>query len=182
MNTEVLFYLTRSYVKKRQNATVKEGTRGKVGLCLIVKSNKTGLLVTKEGKTEVKIEYWREYLRARKYRKHTSSRRAWNLNNTRWKYQDTTNQTVRRWITPIKLTDRYGNYYVFSKYNEVVNGPGAQNLKTVLEKKIEHGNIQEQYVKHMYAELLEKLENERIEFERKLNCRKIKIAIGIKCK
>ena len=57
MNTEFLFYLTRSYVKKRQNATVKEGTRGKVGLCLIaiVKSNKTGLLVTKEGKTEVKI-------------------------------------------------------------------------------------------------------------------------------
>ena len=56
MNTEFLFYLTRSYVK-RQNATVKEGTRGKVGLCLIavVKTNKTGLLVTKEGKTEVKI-------------------------------------------------------------------------------------------------------------------------------
>ena len=47
--------MTRSYVKKRQNATVKEKTRGKVGLCLIVKSNKTGLLVTKEGKTEVKI-------------------------------------------------------------------------------------------------------------------------------
>ena len=40
---------------------------------------------------------------------------------------------------------------------------------TVLEKKIEHGDVQEQYIKHMYAELLEKLENERIEFERKLN-------------
>ena len=52
----------------------------------------------------------------------------------------------------------------------MVNGPEAQNLKTVLEKKIEHGNVQEQYVKYMYAELLEKLENEQIEFERKLNC------------
>ena len=56
----------------------------------------------------------------------------------------------------------------------MVNEPEAQNLKTVLEKKIEHGNVQEQYVKHMYAELLEKLENERIEFERKLNAEKQK--------
>ena len=80
------------------------------------------------------------------------------------------------------MTDRYGDYYVLSTYNEVVNGPEAQNLKTLLEEKIEHGNVQEQYVKHMYAEFLEKLENERIEFERKLNCRKIKIARGIKCK
>ena len=57
MITEFLFYLSRSYVKTRQNTTVKEGTREKVGLCLIniVKSNKTGFLVTKEGKNEVKI-------------------------------------------------------------------------------------------------------------------------------
>ena len=52
MNTEFLFYLTRSYVQKRQIATVKKGTRGKVGLCriTIVKSNKTGLLIAKEVK------------------------------------------------------------------------------------------------------------------------------------
>ena len=56
----------------------------------------------------------------------------------------------------------------------MVNGPKSQNLKTVLEKKIEHGNVQEQYVKHMYAELLEKLENERIVFERKLKAEKQK--------
>ena len=54
----------------------------------------------------------------------------------------------------------------------MVNGPEAQNLKTVLEKKIEHGNVQEQYIKHMYAELLKKLENERVKFERKLNAEK----------
>ena len=54
----------------------------------------------------------------------------------------------------------------------MVNGPEAQNLKTVLEKKIEHENVQEQYMKHMYAELLKKLENERVEFERKLNAEK----------
>ena len=68
----------------------------------------------------------------------------------------------------------YGDYYVLSTYNEVVNSPEAQNLKTVLEKKIEHGNVQEQYIKYMYAELLKKLEDERIEFERKLNAEKQK--------
>ena len=45
--------------------------------------------------------------------------------------------------------DKYGDYYVLSTYNEVVNGPESQSLKTVLEKKIEHGNVQEQYVKHV---------------------------------
>ena len=45
--------------------------------------------------------------------------------------------------------DKYGDYYVLSTYNEVVNGPESQSLETVLEKKIEHGNVQEQYVKHV---------------------------------
>ena len=63
------------------------------------------------------------------------------------------------------MTDRYGDYYVHSTYNE----PEAQNSK-----KIEHGNVQERYIKHMYAELIEKLEDERIEFERKFNAEKQK--------
>ncbi|XP_017767134.1 PREDICTED: E3 ubiquitin-protein ligase RNF8-like [Eufriesea mexicana] len=45
---------------------------------------------------------------------------------------------------------------------------------TILESKIEHGNVQEQYLQHMYAELLEKLENERIQFEKRLNDEKQK--------
>ncbi|XP_068973148.1 E3 ubiquitin-protein ligase RNF8-like isoform X3 [Bombus flavifrons] len=40
---------------------------------------------------------------------------------------------------------------------------------TTLEKKIEYGDVQEQYLKYRYTELLEKLENERVEFEKKLN-------------
>ena len=40
---------------------------------------------------------------------------------------------------------------------------------TTLEKKIEYGDVQEQYLKYRYTELLEKLKNERIEFEKKLN-------------
>ncbi|XP_043802001.1 E3 ubiquitin-protein ligase RNF8-like [Apis laboriosa] len=39
----------------------------------------------------------------------------------------------------------------------------------LLENKIKHGNVQEQYLQNMYTDLLEKLENERIEFEKKLN-------------
>ncbi|XP_033178575.1 E3 ubiquitin-protein ligase RNF8 isoform X2 [Bombus impatiens] len=40
---------------------------------------------------------------------------------------------------------------------------------TTLEKKIEYGHVQEQYLKYRYTELLEKLENERVEFKKKLN-------------
>ncbi|XP_050573466.1 E3 ubiquitin-protein ligase RNF8-like isoform X2 [Bombus affinis] len=40
---------------------------------------------------------------------------------------------------------------------------------TTLEKKIEYGDVQEQYLKYRYTELLEKLKNERVEFEKKLN-------------
>ena len=80
------------------------------------------------------------------------------------------------------MTDRYDAYYVLSTYNKVVSGPEAQNLETVLQKKIEHGNVQEQYMKHMCVELLEKLENEWIEFEKKLNEKKTKMARSIKCK
>ncbi|XP_071864396.1 uncharacterized protein [Bombus fervidus] len=40
---------------------------------------------------------------------------------------------------------------------------------TTLKKKIEYGDVQEQYLKYRYTELLEKLENERVEFEKKLN-------------
>ncbi|CAL7934236.1 unnamed protein product [Xylocopa violacea] len=40
---------------------------------------------------------------------------------------------------------------------------------TVLETRIEHGSVQEQHLQNMYAELLEKLENERVQFERKLD-------------
>ena len=39
------------------------------------------------------------------------------------------------------MTDRYGDYYVLSTYNKVVNRLEAQNLKTVLEKEIEHGTM-----------------------------------------
>lgn len=39
----------------------------------------------------------------------------------------------------------------------------------LLENKIKHGNIQEQYFQNLYTDLSEKLENERIEFEKKLN-------------
>lgn len=44
----------------------------------------------------------------------------------------------------------------------------------MLESKIEKGNIQEQHLHQMYAELLEKLENERVQFEKKLNTEKQK--------
>ncbi|CAD1468064.1 unnamed protein product, partial [Heterotrigona itama] len=53
-----------------------------------------------------------------------------------------------------------------------ITNENTEDLKrqiTVLKKKLEHGNVQEKYIKHMYAELLEKLENKRNEFERKLN-------------
>ncbi|XP_076766343.1 uncharacterized protein LOC143433097 [Xylocopa sonorina] len=40
---------------------------------------------------------------------------------------------------------------------------------TVLETRIEHGSVQEEHLQSMYAELLEKLENERFQFEKKLN-------------
>ncbi|XP_076239791.1 uncharacterized protein LOC143182585 isoform X2 [Calliopsis andreniformis] len=40
---------------------------------------------------------------------------------------------------------------------------------TMLENKIESGNIQEQHLQKVYAELLEKLENERVQFEKRLN-------------
>ncbi|XP_060820278.1 E3 ubiquitin-protein ligase RNF8-like isoform X2 [Bombus pascuorum] len=40
---------------------------------------------------------------------------------------------------------------------------------TTLKKKIEYGDDQEKYLKYRYTELLEKLENERVEFEKKLN-------------
>ena len=56
----------------------------------------------------------------------------------------------------------------------MVNEPEAQNLKTVSEKKIEREDVQKQCMKHLYAKLLEKLENERIELERKLNAEKQK--------
>lgn len=44
----------------------------------------------------------------------------------------------------------------------------------ILEGKIENGNIQEQHLQEMYAELLEKLENERVQFEKRLNDEKQK--------
>lgn len=51
---------------------------------------------------------------------------------------------------------------------------GLKKQITILESKIEHGNVQEQYLQNMYAELLEKLENERIQFEKRLNDEKQK--------
>ncbi|XP_054003476.1 E3 ubiquitin-protein ligase RNF8-like isoform X1 [Hylaeus anthracinus] len=45
---------------------------------------------------------------------------------------------------------------------------------TLLEGKIENGNIQEQHLQEIYAELLEKLENERVKFEKRLNNEKQK--------
>ena len=47
-------------------------------------------------------------------------------------------------------------------------------METVLEKKIEHGDVQKQCIRHLCVKLSEKLENERIEFERKLNVEKQK--------
>ncbi|XP_033336925.2 uncharacterized protein LOC117226569 isoform X1 [Megalopta genalis] len=44
----------------------------------------------------------------------------------------------------------------------------------ILENKIESGNIQEQHLHKMYADLLEKLENERVQFEKRLNDEKQK--------
>ncbi|XP_043247857.1 E3 ubiquitin-protein ligase RNF8-like [Colletes gigas] len=44
----------------------------------------------------------------------------------------------------------------------------------ILESKIESGNVQEQHLQVIYAELLEKLENERVQFEKRLNDEKQK--------
>ncbi|XP_078037817.1 uncharacterized protein LOC144470483 [Augochlora pura] len=44
----------------------------------------------------------------------------------------------------------------------------------ILESKIECGNIQEQHLHKIYADLLEKLENERVKFEKRLNDEKQK--------
>lgn len=43
-----------------------------------------------------------------------------------------------------------------------------------LENRIEHGGIQEQHIQNMYAELLEKLEHERLQFDKVLNDEKEK--------
>ena len=114
MNTEFLFYLTRSSVKMRQNATVKKGTRGKVGLCLIaiVKSYKIGLLVTKDDKDEVEITKVLTNIQ-----KNVQENILENIENIQAPEEPeilttpeetikTPNQTVRRWTTRIKLTDR----------------------------------------------------------------------------
>ncbi|XP_015430621.1 PREDICTED: E3 ubiquitin-protein ligase RNF8-like [Dufourea novaeangliae] len=45
---------------------------------------------------------------------------------------------------------------------------------TMLEGKIESGNLQEKHLHKMYAEMLEKLESERVEFEKRLNDEKQK--------
>ena len=110
MNTEFLFYLTRSYVKKRQNATVKEGTRGKVGLCLIaiVKSYKTGLLVTKEDKNEVEITKALTNIQnnvQENIQENIQAPEEPEILTTPEETIKTPNQTVRRWTTRITVSD-----------------------------------------------------------------------------
>ncbi|KAK2577346.1 hypothetical protein KPH14_003468 [Odynerus spinipes] len=49
------------------------------------------------------------------------------------------------------------------------NKDNLKNQITVLENKIEAGDDQEKHLHHLYSELLEKLENERTQFEARLN-------------
>ena len=60
---------------------------------------------------------------------------------------------------------------------EAITKEDTEDLKTritVLESKIEYGNVQEKHLHKVYAELLEKLENERVLFEKRLNDEKQK--------
>lgn len=60
---------------------------------------------------------------------------------------------------------------------EAVTKEDTEDLKTqikVLESKIECGNVQEKHLHKTYANLLEKLENERVQFEKRLNDEKQK--------
>lgn len=54
------------------------------------------------------------------------------------------------------------------------NTDDLKKQTVMLESKIEKGNIQEQHLHQMYAELLEKLENERVQFEKRLDTEKQK--------
>ncbi|CAK9795014.1 E3 ubiquitin-protein ligase rnf8 [Anthophora quadrimaculata] len=54
------------------------------------------------------------------------------------------------------------------------NTEDLKNQIEVLKSKIEDGNVQMQHLQNMYSDLLEKLENERVQFEKRLNDEKQK--------